>query len=428
MATTANSGLSTTTSYNVVVPFYIYGALSLLVASIMLWNASPAFLQHYFHPQILSLTHIMALGWGTMMILGASHQLVPVLIERKLYSETLAFLSFIFAAAGIPLLVYAFYHFYFGWMAETAAILINLAIIFYLINIAISMAKSEKENIHAVFIFTATLWLLITTLMGAFLVFNFTHNILSRDSLFYLPLHAHAGIAGWFLLLVTGVGSRLIPMFLISKYDNEKLLWWMYGLINGGLVLFVGLFLFASIKWWYVLPAIAVLTAIFLFVVFVFRAYKNRLRRKVDNPVKISILSIWMMAIPFFLLLMIIGFLSFSGGDARFTLAYGFCIFFGWLTAIILGMTFKTLPFIVWNHRFHATSGISKSPDPKHLFSQKAFFWMAVTYLAGLLLFLAGILFSQIYLLKIPAVLLILAAVLYNGNIFSMLLFKREKI
>jgi hypothetical protein len=39
------------------------------------------------------------LGWGTMMILGASHQLVPVMIEGKLYSNTLAYLSFAFAAS-----------------------------------------------------------------------------------------------------------------------------------------------------------------------------------------------------------------------------------------------------------------------------------------------------------------------------------------
>jgi cbb3-type cytochrome oxidase subunit 1 len=65
--------------------------------------------QHYFNPKTLAITHLMALGWGTMIILGASHQLLPVLIEGKLDSYLLALLSFIFAAAGIPLLVTGFY-------------------------------------------------------------------------------------------------------------------------------------------------------------------------------------------------------------------------------------------------------------------------------------------------------------------------------
>ncbi len=201
----SNTSLVKNTSYKVVLPFYIYAALSFLVATILLFFSSSAFLQHYFHPKTLAITHLMALGWGTMMILGASHQLVPVLIEGRLHSNVLAWFSFVLAALGIPLLVYGFYNFDFGWPAQWGAILINSGVIFYLINIAISMVRSKKENVHAVFVFTATLWLLITTMVGLFLIYNFTHNILSKDSLAYLPLHAHLGIIGWFLLLVIGV-------------------------------------------------------------------------------------------------------------------------------------------------------------------------------------------------------------------------------
>src|SRR5665213_2207967 len=220
-----NTGLAKNTSYKVVLPFYLYAGAAFLIATVLLLFSAPAFLQHYFHPKTLALTHVMALGWGTMMILGASHQLVPVLIEGKLYSNVLAYLSFSFAAIGIPLLVIGFYEFDFGWPAQSGAIFINVAIIFYLINIGTSMVKSKKENVHATFVFTATLWLLITTIVGLFLVYNFTFNILSKDSLSYLPLHAHLGIVGWFLLIVIGVGSRLIPLFLISKYNNNQLLW-----------------------------------------------------------------------------------------------------------------------------------------------------------------------------------------------------------
>ena len=148
----SNTGLTKNTSYKVVLPFYIYAALSFLVATILLFFSSSVFLQHYFHPKTLAITHIMALGWGTMMILGASHQLVPVLIEGRLYSNALAYLSFLLAAIGIPLLVYGFYNFYFGWEAEWGAILINAAVIFYLINIAISMVKSKKENVFCPYI------------------------------------------------------------------------------------------------------------------------------------------------------------------------------------------------------------------------------------------------------------------------------------
>src|ERR1035437_2971204 len=130
-----NSSLSKNTSYKVVIPFYGYAALAFLVATLLLFTSSSVFTKHYFHPQVLAITHLMALGWGTMMILGASHQLVPVLIEGKLFSNVLAYLSFSLAAIGIPLLVYAFYRFNMGNPARCGAILINAAIILYLINL-----------------------------------------------------------------------------------------------------------------------------------------------------------------------------------------------------------------------------------------------------------------------------------------------------
>ncbi len=336
----SNTSLVKNTSYKVVLPFYIYAALSILVATILLFFSSSAFLQHYFHPKTLAITHIMALGWGTMIILGASHQLVPVLIEGRLHSNVLAYFSFILTALGIPLLVYGFYNFDFGWPAQWGAILINSAVIFYLINIAISMVKSKKENVHAVFVFTATLWLLITTIFGLLLIYNFTYNILSKDSLAYLPLHAHLGIIGWFLLLVIGVGSRLIPLFLISKYHNENLLWWMYALINTGLITFIISFLYTDIKELFFLPVVTILMSILIFGYFCYKAYQDRLRKKVDDQLKISLLSVLMMLLPLIFLLIIISLLLFSFDNSRLILTYGFCIFFGWITAIILGMTF----------------------------------------------------------------------------------------
>src|SRR5215203_1018694 len=99
-ASTNNTSLVKNTTHNVVVPFYVYAALSFLAATTFLCLSTNAFTQHYFHPQTLAITHTMALGWGTMIILGASHQLVPVLIEAKLFSNSLAYLSFVFAGVG----------------------------------------------------------------------------------------------------------------------------------------------------------------------------------------------------------------------------------------------------------------------------------------------------------------------------------------
>jgi hypothetical protein len=424
MEPSKNMNVVKNTSHKVVLPFYVYAALSFLAATIMLFFSGNAFTQHYFHPKTLAITHIMALGWGTMIILGSGYQLIPVLIESKLYSNILASASFVLAGSGIPLLAYSFYHFQFDGLAQAGAILVNAAIICFLINLAVSISKSKSENVHAVFVFTASAWLLVTTIIGLLLVCNFTESILPADSLHYLSLHAHIGIVGWFLLLVIGVGSRLIPMFLISKYDNPKRLWLIYYLVNGGLVSFIVLFFLPALSILNSISVAAVFLALLLFGNYCYTAYKQRIRKQVDEQVKISLLSVAMMLLPVLFLLILIILLFFSVADTNVVLAYGFSIFFGWLTAIILGMTFKTLPFIVWNKIYHDKAGSRKTPNPKELFSSKVFNTMGIAYLGGFSLFTAGILTGSIIALQIASILLLVTAALYNFNILKMLLHK----
>ena len=424
-STTGNTETTKTTSWKVVLPFYFYAAIAFLIATILLLLSASDITSHYFLPHTLAITHIMALGWGTMMILGASHQLVPVLIEGKLYSNKLAYASFTLAAIGIPLLVYGFYIFNMGVHIQCGGILIILAIIAYLINLAVSMVKSKQENVHAFFIFTAAIWLLATTIVGLLLLYNFTQTLLPKSSLDYLPVHAHIGIVGWFLLLVMGVGSRLIPMFLISKYSNIRQLWWIYGLVNVGLLAFVYIFLYTDSKSLLNIPLLAVAAAIVLFGNFCFKSYQQRIRKKVDEQMKVSLLSVLMMLLPVIFLVIIIILLILSQKEnVNLIITYGFIIFFGWITAIILGMTFKTLPFIVWNKVYHHLAGKAKTPNPKDLFSKKVFKWMSVAYILGLVLFTAGILFNSTIVLQIAAALLLLTSLLYNWNVIKLLMHK----
>ncbi|MCC7051302.1 MAG: cytochrome c oxidase subunit I [Bacteroidia bacterium] len=418
-----NNGLIKTTSYKVVTPFYIYAAVSFFIATLLLLISGQSFLGHYFHPKILAVTHTMALGWGTMIIFGAGHQLVPVLIEGKLYSEKLAVISFYIAAIGIPILLCGFYSFNMGLPALIGGTLVTLALLIFLINIVKSIAESKKENVHALYIFTATLWLFITALLGLTLVYNFTYKLLPENSVHFLPLHAHLGIVGWFLLLVIGVASRLIPLFLISKYTNNQLLWAIYLLINSALIIYILLFAFFTKATAYTFfPSTLILIASVCFIYYCYQAYKHRLRKQVDEQTKLSILSMFMLILPMVLLfIFVVMLITVSEEQTNLILTYGFLIFFGWITAIILGMTFKTLPFIIWNKVYHHRSSIGKTPSPKELFNSSVFNAMGLFYLTGLIVFSVGILFSISLLLSVGAILLIITSILYNWNVFKII-------
>ncbi|HXK00185.1 MAG TPA: hypothetical protein VNJ50_15130 [Gelidibacter sp.] len=413
------------TSHNVVLPFYAYAALSFLVATILMLSNVSAFTQHYFNPNILAITHTMALGWGTMIILGASHQLFPVMIEGKLHSNVLAYLSFAFAAIGIPLLVFAFYEFDMNTIALMGGMLINLSVMCYLANLAMSIYHSKSKNVHAVFAFTSVIWLFITTLLGLLLVWNFSSNILSINSINFLSLHAHLGIIGWFLLMIIGVGSRLIPMFLISKYENQKRLWLVYFLINAGLLNFIILFFQSLSVAFYSISLGLIGMAILIFGNHIYWSFKQRIRKKVDEQVKISILSVALTLVPILILLIIMIILA-NVNSLQLVMLYGFTIFFGWITTIILGMTFKTLPFIVWNKVYKSIAGLGKTPNPKDLFNNTIFKVTSGSYLLGFTIFGCGIVLSSILFLNIGAVFLLITAVLYNFNVFKIFFHKAK--
>jgi len=99
----------------------------------------------------------------------------------------------------------------------------------------------------------------------------------------------------------------------------------------------------------------------------------------------------------------------------------GFVIFFGWLTSIILGMTFKTLPFITWNKVYHKRAALGKTPNPKDLFDAFVFKNMSVTYLIGFLVFAMGIFYMWLPLLKIGSMFLIFTSIFYNFNVIKII-------
>jgi hypothetical protein len=417
-----------TTTYKVVIPFYLYAALAFLLACGLLFAASEVFYLHYFNPEALAITHLMVLGWGTMIILGTSHQLIPVLIEGKLYSEKLAFFSFVFAAVGIPLLVYGFYRFHMGWPAILGGGLLNMALLAYLINVVGSIIMKKSGNIYAVFMLTATFWLLLTTGSGWLLVLNFSYEVFSKNSLAYLPLHAHLGLVGWFLVMIVGVGARLIPMFLISKFTNDQLLWGIYALLNLALVVFVASQVCPHHSIPLYMPVLLGTFGIILFCHYCRQAFMRRVKKKVDRPMKVSLLSVGMSALLPILLILVVAYIYFNEEKIQLVLLYGFLALFGWLTAIILGMTFKTLPFIVWNRIYQVQSGIGKTPCPKDLYSERLFLWMTILYIDGILSFGLGLLMEMSLLLKAGAGFLLFAALLYNINVFKIIYHKPFKI
>src|SRR5690606_26701373 len=113
------------------------------------------------------------------------------------------------------------------------------AALLYTINTFGTARRNPRTTVQQALVVSSALWLLITVTTGLLLAINLRYTFIPRNHLDMLKLHAHAGLAGWFLQLITGVSTKLVPMFLLGKSKRGWLLYAALVLQNVGLVLFV---------------------------------------------------------------------------------------------------------------------------------------------------------------------------------------------
>ena len=407
-----------------VLPFYATGAVAFLVLCIVMLCTPQSFTQHYFTPHLLTIVHIAALGWGTMIIFGAAHQLLPVICEQDLYSEKMASASWYTLTLGIILLTWKFWNLDTGWVMITGGSLIVLSVLFFVINVLKTTAIFRKFTTQKLFIISSALWLLFTVSVGLLLAINLglTSPIFRVSHLEILKLHAHMGIAGWFLQLIAGVSTKLVPMFLLGKSDKEHLLKKAFIFQNLGLILFLLDGYFFAVTGRVLIYAAIVLAGIIFWLLYLYDVFRNRLRKRIELLMKHTFLSF----LSLILAVLLIPVVYYSEGY-RWTMVYGTLIFLGWITNIILGKTFKTLPFIIWNTHYKHLTGKAKIPLPKDLFSEKLTIWQFRLFIAAFLVFALGLVLQQLTVIRIGLVLWLAVAVIYCLNVFKLIFHQSKK-
>ena len=404
-----------------VLPFYETGAIFFLALTIMLLVCPAALEGNYFQPHLLAIVHTAAIGWGTMVIFGASYQLLPVICEKDLYSASIALLSYFFLAFGAILLILSFWFFRTGVIMIGGGSLILTAALLYLLNAWKTAGSCKKYNVQRCFVISSAVWLVVTASIGLLLAINLRYPFIPGNHLEILKLHSHAGLAGWFLQLIAGVSAKLLPMFLLGKSDKEKLLRRAFWLQNTGLVAFILDGYFNGITWRVFFYEGMVLAGVIAWLLYLTDVYGNRVKKKIDCQMKYVGISILALLISFMLIPAIYYLTAY-----KWAIIYGLFVFLGWISAIILGMTFKTLPFIVWNERYKNLNGKVKIPMPKQLYKEKILDWQFRCYIMALMLLALGILLDARIMVRLSGVIWVIVAVLYTFNVAVVIFHKRR--
>lgn len=411
---------------NVVMIHYATGGiLFLIICCLMLFN-SEAFIGHYFHPKLLAITHITTLGWISMVIIGSLYQLAPVISNSKLYSINLAYYAYGLILTGALSLAIAFWTFNIGLLIQIASVILLFGISLFLLNIYLTVQRSKEKNIESDFIISSVLWFWFTAFLGCLLAFNFRLTFLPKEHLYFLKIHAHIGLVGWFLCLIIGVASKLIPMFLISGKLNDKLLNYSYYLLNIGLLGFIIDSLFFNGLNRSGIYVGFIIVALILFIIYITEAFLKRLKKNLDIGLKHTFLSFLLICIPMILWLMIkTNFIDNPKLILQLSTALGFSIMFGFITLLILGQTFKNLAFISWLKKYQGYTGKSKTPLPKDLYSETIAKTQLYLFLTGYFITLSGIITSKSIFLLAGCFFLVGAAVMYLINVYKIITHKQ---
>src|SRR5690606_37403104 len=112
-----------------------------------------------------------------------------------------------------------------------------------------------------------------------------------------------------------------------------------------------------------------------------------------------------------------------SGND--WSILYGVFIFLGWISGIIFGKTFKTLPFIIWNMHYKNVHGTGRIPLPKQLYSEPLLVYQFWLFLCAFFILTFGVLIDQMMVIRFGLVCWVLVALLYNYNVMRVFLHRK---
>jgi hypothetical protein len=316
-------------------------AAFVLAALALPWMASDL-AGHYYHPHVLALTHTVALGWISLAIMGASYQLLSIVLECPIWSVRLARWQLPVLASGIAGMVG---HFWIGqWSGLAwAAGVVALGVAGHVLNIGLSVRGLTRWTFTARCFVLALLGLGLTAALGLTLAANRLWGFLPETVFPTLHAHLHLALLGWIAPMVLGVAARVYPMFLLAREPGGPVaaiqLW--------GLRLGVpGVALGLLVAPWLVVPsALAVAGALAAHGAWIVGAVRNRKRPALDWGLRFVLTGAAFLVPGTALGLgLALGILS----GPRVGLAYAAIALGGWVSLTIVGMMLKIIPFLVW--------------------------------------------------------------------------------
>jgi hypothetical protein len=324
-------------------------------------------------PRAAATTHLFTLGWITTSIMAALYQFIPVALGVGVRSARVGYATFLLYVPGLLAFVAGLY---FGWRGALigGAVVMSAGLLLFAGSLAGALMRSRQRDVTWWALMWADVYLVVTVLLGMALTGNLRWGYLGGGRLDALGTHLHIALGGWVLLVMIGVGHRLLPMFLLSHGAGSRAGRAAVALAATGAGMLTLLHHAPALlsRW---LPALLLAGALVCFLAQARQFYVHRHRRILDPGMRLAAGALVLLGTA-----LLLAFPVLHGAAPRIATAYVLALILG-VTLFVAAHYYKIVPFLVWFHRFGPLAGTRALPRVAELYDAR------VATAAGVLLF-----------------------------------------
>jgi hypothetical protein len=349
MRSIASLSLEQAPPYHIPLRFFVTAPILAMVAALVLMFIGPAAFASRWTPALLAVTHLLTLGYMSMVMLGAMLQMLPVLagvpVRRVVLTGSLVHLLIVL---GCLLLAVGFLWHEPGILLAAAGVL-AAGFVLFISATGFALHTAGKGNPTIRGMVFALVGLLAALGLGLLVVGGFTGWLLLPGILTWTDVHLSWGVVGWFGGLLIAVSYQVVPMFQVTpEYPR-----WMQRWLSP--VLLVTLLSWSVISLAAVSPIVGELFLLLLLLELgVFALTTLWLLSKRKRKVRDNTLLFWRTGIGFFLLVGVMLIVGKYKPQLQLDLPLGVLVVQGVILTMINGMLYRIVPFLSWFHLQHA--------------------------------------------------------------------------
>ncbi len=296
----------------------------------------------------LGATHLLTLGFMSMVMVGSLFQVIPVLTGRSIPgTKWIAPVVHVALSAGLVALTCALIRTD-AMIFKAAISLLALAFVPFIAALTWRVMSIRHGGNSVFTIRLAALALLGTVGLGVFLAVGRTWPELELPFRNWTDVHVVWGLFGWMPLLVMGVSYQVIPMFHVAPEFDRR--------VARGvpLVVFISLVSLSHARSAYLITPIVtcLCLALITYAVTTLRVLAKRKRKRPDPTV-----DFWRLSLGNLIVGALVLWLSMSTTlrapvieQSQVPILLGVVMVFGVACSVIIGMLQKIVPFLVFLH------------------------------------------------------------------------------